>query len=201
MRLIFFAWIASLAAASAQDKYPTLAPSSAQESRGINYLLAQSRATLAKLDAASRTAISPPPDGVTDLHFSELFGPIGDRGLEYSERVRSLVGKRVRVIGFMVRETERPRGRFRLAGWPILVETAGLCQVDDTPATVVDVISPAPADTPFAWRPGRLVIEGTLEIGARTDGTGRNSFIRVQLDPVELAVLLHAQGEPAAQSH
>lgn len=156
---------------------------------------------MAKLDSASRTSIPPPPDGVTDLHFSELFGPIGDRGLEYSEKVRSLAGKRVRVIGFMVRENERPRGQFRLSGWPIAVETTGLCRVDDTPATVVDVIAPAPAATPFAWRPGRITIEGTLEIGALADGSGRNSFIRVQLDPVDLAALLHPQGEPALSSH
>jgi hypothetical protein len=201
MRLIFVVWIASLAAAAAQEKVHPLPSSSAQESRGFSYLLAQSRATMAKLDSASRTPIPPPADGVTDLHFSELFGPIGDRGLEYSERVRSLVGKRVRVIGFMIRESERPRGQFRLSGWPIAVESTGLCQVDDTPATVVDVIAPARADTPFAWRPGRLTIEGTLEIGALTDGSGRNSFIRVRLDPVDLAVLLHPQGEPARPSH
>jgi hypothetical protein len=45
--------------------------------------------------------LPPAPPGATDLKFSELFKPIGPRGLEYSEKVRALDGKKVRILGYM----------------------------------------------------------------------------------------------------
>ena len=53
-----------------------------------------------------RAADLPPvPPGVTELKFSEFFRqPVGSRGLEFTEKARSLDGKRVRVCGYMVRQ-------------------------------------------------------------------------------------------------
>jgi hypothetical protein len=50
----------------------------------------QSHATLAALNHPDRTALPPLPAGAEDLTFAEFFGPIGDRGLEYSARLRAL---------------------------------------------------------------------------------------------------------------
>jgi hypothetical protein len=144
---------------------------------------ARSKTALATHAAASSAAgIPPAPEGVTDLSFAEFFGPIGDRGLEYSEKLRGLGGRRVRLVGFMVREQERVPGLFRLAGWPIVVETQGLCSVDDTPPSTAYVIVPDAGPRLPPWRPGRLHLTGTLEVGARAEADGRNSFVRLVLD-------------------
>ena len=198
MNLIFYFGLAAGTLLSAQDSAFRLT-TGLRESHGINYLMAQSRAALAEIEAV-RPEIARPAEGVTDLAFSELFGPIGDRGLEYSEKIQALAGKRVRVIGFMVCDPERTGGQFRLAGLPIRVEPRGACLMDDTPAAVVDVVAPPSIDKPLAWKPGRVVIEGTLEIGACTDRNGRNSFVRVQLDPVDFATLYHPPGDSVSSS-
>jgi hypothetical protein len=126
---------------------------------------------------------------VTDLSFSEFFAPIGDRGLEFTETLRALAGKRVRLVGYMVREQGRPPGLFLFAGWPLVVETMGMCNIDDTPATTVHVFPPATAAKVIPWRPGQLALIGTLDLGARLEADGRNSFVRLVLDAGELAKL------------
>lgn len=144
----------------------------------------QSKFTLSSHDISSATAALPAaPAGVTDLSFAEFYGPVGDRGLEFSEKIRALAGRRVRLVGFMVREQERAPGLFRLAGWPIVVETQGLCSVDDTPPSTAYVLVPSAPHAIPAWRPGRLVLTGVLEIGARSEADSRNSFVRLILDP------------------
>src|SRR5262245_25084060 len=74
----------------------------------------QAQRTLAALGNSS--ARLPVPDaGVADVSFREFFAPAGDAGLEYSARLRELAGKRVRLVGYMVREPKRQRGVFVLA--------------------------------------------------------------------------------------
>jgi hypothetical protein len=159
-------------------------PAAAPEAQAWARYTTQSKNALAALDASSAASALPPaPAGVTDLAFAEFFGPIGDRGLEYSEKLRGLAGRRVRLVGYMVREQERSPGLFRFAGWPIAVETLGLCSVDDTPPSTAYVIVPDPGQKLPPWRPGRLLLTGTLEVGARAEADGRNSFVRLVLDP------------------
>lgn len=158
-------------------------PAAAPEAHAWIRYATQSKNALAALDASSAAlALPPAPVGVTDLSFAEFFGPIGDRGLEYSEKLRGLAGCRVRLVGFMVREQERVPGLFRLAGWPIVVETQGLCSVDDTPPSTAYVIVRDAGQHLPPWRPGRLLLTGTLEFGARAEADGRNSFVRLVLD-------------------
>jgi hypothetical protein len=162
---------------------PPRGPAASPEALAWQRYLAQSKSTLTQHDSASAAAALPPaPAGVTDLALSDFFAPIGDRGLEYSEKSRALSGQRVRLVGYMVREQERAPGLFRFAGWPIVVETQGLCVVDDTPPSVAYVIVPSSATAAPAWRPGRIVLTGTLELGARAEADGRNSFVRLILD-------------------
>src|SRR5689334_5268424 len=40
-----------------------------------------------------------------ELSFDRFFGPVGDEGLTYSDHLKSLAGQRVRVSGYMVRES------------------------------------------------------------------------------------------------
>jgi hypothetical protein len=149
----------------------------------------QSRAALAAAAHTVAAGIEPAPAGVTDLSFSEFFAPIGDRGLEFTAKLRALAGKRVRLVGYMVREQGRPPGLFLFAGWPLVVETKGMCNVDDTPATTVHVFPPATATKVIPWRPGQLALIGTLDLGARLEADGRNSFVRLLLDAGELTKL------------
>ncbi|MDO8544475.1 MAG: hypothetical protein Q7S40_28885 [Opitutaceae bacterium] len=143
---------------------------------------AQSHAIITSLNQPDSTALPPPPEGVTDLQFSEFFGPIGDRGLEYSAKLRALAGQPVRLTGFMVREQDRTPGLFRLAGWPVSVATKGLCVGDNSPATAVHVMVPACSNRLVPYRPGRIVLAGRIEIGPRPEADGRNSTVRLILD-------------------
>lgn len=163
---------------------PPRGPAAAPEALAWARYSAQSKLALSSLQASSSAAALPPaPEDVTDLAFAEFYGPIGDRGLEYSEKLRGLAGRRVRLVGYMVREQERAPGLYRLAAWPVVVETQGLCTNDDTPPNTAYVIVPNAGQQPSAWLPGRLVLTGVLEFGPRAERDGRNSFVRLLLDP------------------
>jgi len=152
---------------------------------------AQSKALLADLN---RAPLDPPAaaDGVVELKFSEFFGPIGDRGLEYSEKLRALAGHRVRLVGYIAREQVHAPRVCLFVPWPILVESTGLCYYDDLPPATVHVIARGAADHPLPFRPGRLALTGTLEIGPRLEADGRNSSVRLVLDAAGLAALAGA---------
>jgi hypothetical protein len=163
-----------------------VAPSSAAAwSRHV----ARSNAAIADLNRASAEIPAALADTV-ELKFSEFYGPIGDRGLEFSAKIQALAGKRVRLSGFMVREPSPAVGAFRFAALPIAVENNGLCFADDVPPAVAQLV--APAGTPIPWRPGRLMVSGKLELGPRLETDGRNSFVRLVLDAVSLAYLVPA---------
>src|ERR1051325_9394721 len=105
-------------------------------------LHAQAQATLAAATQAPVTLPEPAP-AVTDLSFRDFFTPAGDAGLEFSARARALEGKRVRLVGFMVREPKRQRGVFVLVPFPTTVEAGGACFTDDVPTMAVHVHLPA----------------------------------------------------------
>jgi hypothetical protein len=124
---------------------------------------------------------------VTDLEFNEFFGPvIGDRGLELSAKLRALDGQRVRLVGFMVRQTIPTPGVLLLAPQPILVDEVEYGACDDLPPQVVRVFVPLPSDTQVPLTAGPLLLTGRLEIGQQSEPDGRNSFIRLRLDTPDL---------------
>lgn len=130
-----------------------------------------------------RAPLPPPPSGVTELRFADLFAmPVGPEGLELSERTRALDGKRVRVVGYMVREAHAPRGRFLLAPLPVALDSDDEPLADDLPPSTIAVeAKDTAAALPF--RPGLLVFTGTLTLGApATSDDGRVEGIRLRLD-------------------
>ncbi len=130
-----------------------------------------------------RAPLSAPPRGVAELRFTELFRmPIGPEGLELSERARELDGRRVRVVGYMVREAHAPRGHFLFAPLPVALDGDDEPLADDLPPTAIAVELPdATTDIPF--RAGLLVFTGTLAVGVRADADdGRVEGIRLRLD-------------------
>ncbi|AHF91857.1 hypothetical protein OPIT5_18170 [Opitutaceae bacterium TAV5] len=91
----------------------------------------------------------PAPEGVTDLRFSDFFKkPVGPRGLELSDRLRGLAGKRVRIMGFMVQQEQPVPHRVILAPYAFTTNEAeyGLC--DDLPPAVVFVDVPGTRISP-----------------------------------------------------
>src|SRR5438067_1692524 len=65
------------------------------------------------------SVLPPLPAGITELKFSEFFvSPVGDRGLELTERLRGLDGERVRLLGYMVRQEAATPGKLLLAPLP-----------------------------------------------------------------------------------
>ena len=123
-----------------------------------------------------------------ELSFAEFFGPIGSGGLEYSEKIRSLAGRRVRVRGFMVQQSERLPALFLFAGMPVKVDTRADCNETDTPPAMIHVFVPdATKALPFV--PGSHFLSGTLEIGARAERDERISVARLVLDEPARAAL------------
>lgn len=136
---------------------------------------------------ALNTADAPLPPvaaGVNEINFAEFFGPVGDRGLEYSAKLRALAGQQVRVSGYMVREPKRPLSLFLLAERPLTIDPRGGCSSDVVPPSAVHVVGPNGDAQPLPYRPGRIVVVGKLELEPRVEADGRNSVVRLILDVI-----------------
>lgn len=117
------------------------------------------------------------------IRFDEFFTPVvGDRGLELSDRLKSLHGRRVAISGFMVREPRRSPGIFMLAPRPSRVTDDGFCLVDDVPTTCLHVVT-ATGNRVEPFRPGRLHLVGILEVGPAPMADGRNAYARLHMEP------------------
>lgn len=167
----------------------TLGASDAAASLAWRRFSAQSQAALADAGRVV-TPLAPAADAAQSLQFTQFFGPVGDRGLEYSGTLRALEGQRVRISGYMVRETLRAPGVFMLTARPVVVEKAGYCFHEDLPPSTVHVV--LPTLQPLPYRPGRLELAGILELGPRPEADGRNSVVRVVLDSAAATALAGA---------
>lgn len=134
---------------------------------------------------AVNARLGAPPAGVIDLKFRDLFKmPIGPKGLEATEKLRSLDGKRVRIIGYMVRQESPSAGSFMLSPLPGSTGDEDESLADDVPASTLFVSLPNAKDVIVPALPGLLRIVGTLHVGA-TDvaGTERVAAVRIVIDP------------------
>jgi hypothetical protein len=156
----------------------------------------QSQAASA-LESAQRKAgvsIAALPEGVEELRFQDFFQPvIGDRGLDYSERLKKLDGHRVRIAGFMVREQARGPGVFMLAPWPTRIESDGFCVYEDYPPATLHVLQSGVCVETLPFRPGLLVLTGVLSVKPRLMPDGRNCVLSLQLDADSSADLAQAK--------
>lgn len=155
--------------------------------------------------SSDKPALPPLPGGVEELKFADFFKtPVGPKGLELTDRIRSLDGKRVRILGFMVVEAvgqcnadpqPKTRGR-RAAAWfeasvpgrMLLCPTGqtvnfghyGLCE--SLPPQTLFVTVPAFFGEPVPYTPGPMLLTGRLEVGQKTEPDGRISTVRLLLD-------------------
>ncbi len=127
--------------------------------------------------------LPPPPPGVAALAWEEFFvRPVGAYGLQLTDKLKSLNGKRVRLVGYMVGRDAPQTGAFILAGRPYRIEDNedGLSGL---PANVVRVTVPGSEKTiiPFTARP--LLLTGVLSVGNREEKDGSVWLARLVLDP------------------
>jgi hypothetical protein len=125
---------------------------------------------------AVREAAQPAPD---QLEFSEFFEP--GAGLRPSAKLRSLAGKRVRLVGFMAQLELPPTGAFYLVPRPLHCDESGGGTADLPPESVL-VLSAASTGKVLPFLEGALQLTGTFELGNAPDSEGRVAAFRLRLD-------------------
>jgi len=152
---------------------------------------------------AVQKTLGPPPAGVVELKFRDVFKlPVGPKGLEPTERLLALDGKRVRIVGFMVRQSPASKGTFLLSPLPVSLgdEDEGLA--DDLPPATLGIDLDAKArDLAVPFLPGLLQFTGTLHVGMRADpATGRATPAQLTLDAAPARALREAAQAQAKTS-
>ncbi|MES2598750.1 MAG: hypothetical protein V4662_25680 [Verrucomicrobiota bacterium] len=134
------------------------------------------------------TASSPAPtsslrnlaDDYALLAFEELYQlPAGPRGLEFTLKTQSLKGRKVRMGGFMVRHFHEDAGVFLFTGVPAAHNQAEYILADSLPTSLVHVMLPQIPGRAPSWRPQRITVFGTLELGSHQELDGRLSHVRL----------------------
>ncbi len=124
-----------------------------------------------------------PPSDTTDLKFRELFKlPIGSRGLEPSEKLIGLKGKRVRMVGYMAKEENPTAGLFILSPLPVNLGDEDESFADDLPASAVYVHLDSNSNHFVPYLPGLIKLTGILQVGFAQEIDGRVSTVRLLLD-------------------
>lgn len=184
--------------------------STAQSVPGARHLVrpgAASQSSSATPDQ-NPTVLPPLPAGVTELNFSSFFKtPVGPRGLEIADELAALNGKRVRILGYMVKEQaadhdepptsedasapsiqDRVPDRFLLTALPQATNFShyGLCE--DLPPQTVYVTLTKTTGAPVVHTARPLLLIGLLTVGPQTEPDGRVSIVRLKLDPATPAV-------------
>lgn len=163
---------------------PCLAAPQAAEPKTTNSATALPKTTPPKNAPAPAPALPPLPEGVTELRFHEIFAPVGPRGLDYTEKAKALDGKRVRILGFMVKTCRHDHGRFLLTPTPIALHDHEMGPADDLPPSTV-FVDVAPLRRALKYvphEPGLFLLTGTLSLGGRDELHGRRSWVRLQLE-------------------
>jgi hypothetical protein len=132
--------------------------------------------------------LPPLPKGVEELKFGDFFvTPVGPRGLELTDKLRQLDGRRVRLLGYMAQEESPVPGRFLLTPIPTQIHSHDNSLADDLPPSVVHVFPPTLRDERIPYSPQLMLLTGTLSVGNRDEADGRISIARLLLDPPEKA--------------
>ena len=141
---------------------------------------------------AVKGALRAPSAGVTDLKFGEMFKmPVGPKGLEPSDKLSSLSGQRVRMVGYVANAEEPTPGLLILSPLPVVLGDEDEKLVDDLPPTAVFVhLSQAYAKQATPNFSGLLQLTGRLEVGAKEEADGHVSATRLVLDDATSRLLV-----------
>ncbi len=145
--------------------------------------------------------LQPAASGVTDLKFAELFKmPVGPRGLELSEKAVELNGRKVRLVGFMVRQDMPTKGMFIFASMPLELGDEDESLSDDLPPGAVFVHIEKPADAQIRYIPSLIKLTGTLQLGPKNEIDGHVSSVRLLLDDAPARSVLRLNAALAKRS-
>src|SRR5215471_7182834 len=114
------------------------------------------------------------------LLFKEFFEAT-PRELKPSQKLLSLNGKRVRMVGYMARMERVIPGAFYLVPHPVMCDEEG-GGTSDLPVENVLVLVRSAKEKEIAFIPRLLEVTGILEVGNREEEDGRVSAIRLTLD-------------------
>lgn len=116
------------------------------------------------------------------LKFSELYGRVTVRGVEYSDKLKALSGKKIVMSGYMAPPLKPKLDFFVLTREPMA--TCPFCTTAaDWPADIVLVIMPPGKELEPSVR--GLTVTGRLDIGVKKDEeTGFVSLVRLYADHV-----------------
>ena len=141
--------------------------------------------------------LPPLPASVAELKFSDFFvSPIGERGLTFTDKLRGLDGRRVRLLGYMVQEEKPTPGVFILSPYPAQIHDHDNALADGLPPSVVHVSVPTGRDQPVPHSPRLLLLTGTLSVGNRSEADGRISMVRLAADAPEVVTKKGPNHEP-----
>lgn len=133
---------------------------------------------------AVRGELKAPPRGVTELKFGEIFRtPVGPLGMEPSDKLASLDGKPVRMVGYVVPLYPPAQDRFLLSPLAVDIGHEDESLADNIPASAVMVHLPESAGALIPRIPGLVQLTGTLRVGSQEDAaSGRVSSVQLTLD-------------------
>jgi hypothetical protein len=133
---------------------------------------------------AVRGPLDAPPKGVAELKFRDVFKlPAGAKGLEPTDTLRKLDGKRVRIIGYMVQWETPIASGFLLSPLPVAAGDEDESLADDIPPSALFVSLPKGSDAVVPNLPGLIKVSGTLRVGAHeVAGANRVVPARIELD-------------------
>jgi hypothetical protein len=120
------------------------------------------------------------PANIAELRFRDFFVlPLDDGEPKFTQQLRGLDGRRVRIVGYMAWQEAPGPGGFLLTPMPIALATAA----DDLPAATLFVHLPCALEgQTAAHAAGLIALTGTLGVGKRQEANGRVSLVRLQLD-------------------
>jgi len=146
------------------------------------------------------SAISEDSRGIPSLNFRDFFKlPIGPRGLEPTEKLKALAGRRIGIVGFMVRQSIPTSDFFVLSPLPVSLGDEDETLADDLPASVIFVHVQPSRETPLFHFPGVLRVSGILNLGAYEESDGHVSSVRLHLDAESSRALAARQSAPAIE--
>ena len=120
--------------------------------------------------------------GASDLRFEEFYvAPAGPRGLAMTPKLKELDGRRVRIAGYMARQEEPAPGVFILVPFPVNIAEVADGPADDLPAAHVFVRAHSTGMV-APYKPGLILLVGTLSVGRAAEADGRVSWVRLILD-------------------
>ena len=128
---------------------------------------AAAAARVVRMDVPKALAITAATKGIEDIRFGDLFRlPVGPKGLEPTDRLRALDGRRVRIVAYMVRRATPDAGGFLIAPFQVDIEDDDESLADDLPPTALFVRLEHAGNTTLPWLPGLMQFTGTLRVGA-----------------------------------